>query len=242
MKVLRNILLVLLSGALLAGCAWLDSDEKDRKSFTNVVILYQAGYYPGSNDLTIYLNKNLQAVEEGYIPSKSSENVLVLVSHKTSDPTTSPSIVRMYKKTVHKKTVMQRDTLKYYAEKDLLTEPSTMNDILAYIGEKFPSKHYGLIFSSHGTGWLPQGYYSNPRRVDPDYTSGDDVFFSSGIYRMSASSRREGGVPHLEVPPIDGIMVKSLGVESRKPAGSAQALDYEIELSHYSDCFISTTS
>lgn len=43
---------------------------------------------------------------------------------------------------------------------DVLTGPAVLGEALRYAMKAVPSDSYGFIFSSHGTGWLPKGYYS----------------------------------------------------------------------------------
>ncbi len=52
------------------------------------------------------------------------------------------------------------DTLKRLDQQ--IVDKDVMNGCLTYIRDNFKSDHYGIIFSSHGTGWLPEGYYNTP--------------------------------------------------------------------------------
>lgn len=42
--------------------------------------------------------------------------------------------------------------------------PEVFGQVLADVVRKYPSDSYGLIFASHGSGWLPVGTLSNPTR------------------------------------------------------------------------------
>lgn len=59
-------------------------------------------------------------------------------------------------------------TIETYAEENSASA-EVFGRVLADVVRKYPSDSYGLIFSSHGSGWLPHGALSNPTR-----TIGDD--------------------------------------------------------------------
>lgn len=53
------------------------------------------------------------------------------------------------------------------------SDTRTLKEVLDIIKTQFPSKEYGLLFSSHGTGWLPYNYYATgtfTKTMGADYT------------------------------------------------------------------------
>lgn len=129
-------------------------DESDRK----VMILYSAGF----NSLNSYLQTNINELKQGWLPTNKKGQDVVLVVSKPRNGTyanqTSPVLIRMYKNGT--KAVM--DTVKTYALGRKLVDVESFKSIMMDIKSLYPAKSYGMVFSSHATGWLPNGYYSNP--------------------------------------------------------------------------------
>ncbi|MBQ7195372.1 MAG: hypothetical protein IJS07_07035 [Bacteroidales bacterium] len=252
MKRLLGILLGISALVLATGCEWLHHEEPDTKEFDNLVIVCQAGYLPGTNNLSSFLMDNTEALKRGYVPTKKDPDALILISHLslTEGKVSAPCVVRMYKKNTRRKnTTVVMDTVKVYSEFTTLTKTPTLDTVLTWINENYPARTKGLVFSSHGTGWLPQGYYGNPRRFDPDYRSGDEIIWAD----VKRTARPQfppvsEGVPHIEYPYIDGIPVRSadsgyvdvpvrsLGTESGWNS-SGNKVDFEIEPQSFRDCF-----
>lgn len=55
-----------------------------------------------------------------------------------------------------------KETVKEYDADQNSMSDSVMHQVLSYAAALFPSEHNGLVLWSHGTGWLPEGFYSNP--------------------------------------------------------------------------------
>ena len=132
----------------LSGCRflwWGDEDETQQ-----VVIMYSAG----RNSLYSYLRDDINTLKRSKLPGSRSKDVLVLVSHGYYGPA---SIVRMYEKGGRN----CMDTLKVLGTDDYLTQKEVMREALTFVKDKFPSDKYGMVFSSHATGWLPEFYFSS---------------------------------------------------------------------------------
>ena len=128
-----------------------------------VMIMYSAGF----NDLARSLMQDLEDFTEGFVPNSStwSDNILLVLSrnrlYDNSTPV-APVLYRIYKD--RDGTVIQ-DTLKQWDKKVQATDPELMTEVLRYAKTHFPAKGYGLVYSSHASGWLP----------DPDRTKGASV-------------------------------------------------------------------
>lgn len=87
------------------------------------------------------------------------------------------------------------DTLKTWPETDEAVSVSTMTDVLETVKGLYPHASYGMVFSSHGSGWLPSGYYSTGK-------------ITAGTAGLQA-------VPYID-PNSDGSMprVKSIGIDN----------------------------
>lgn len=127
-----------------------------------VLILYSAGF----NNLSSYLLEDIKELSEGLVyPKHSSKGAILIFGRHTRDnggkytPEIAPCLIHLYKDDDGSVTA---DTLLTFTKDTKAANKSTMYIVLSHIKRKFPSQHYGMIFSSHATGWLPKGYYSNP--------------------------------------------------------------------------------
>lgn len=218
MRAMKYILSALFFCLCVVGCNWFGhEDPKEDDTWSKVMILYSAGF----NNISKYLSDNIDDLAGGYIPGEKDDKAVIIVSHLTKNNgqsylyQTSPQIIRIYK---DKKSNPVMDTLKTLAPSDLLTKPSVMESALSYIRDNFKSEHYGLVVSSHGTGWLPSGYYLN---------SESSSYWTS---RKNAARRlHEGAVPYVEED-ISGPVVKSLGQELFQEAMDGPKESYELEI------------
>lgn len=51
-----------------------------------------------------------------------------------------------------------RDTVKIFSPSTVSVNVNTIKTVLSYIKDTYPAGEYGLVFSSHATGWLPSMY------------------------------------------------------------------------------------
>ena len=163
--------------SLVSGCECHHIDP-DKTGYDRVLIMYSAGF----NSLRQYLYEDIQDLKSGYAPDLKENKAFLVVSHlneKNRDylTLTSPRLIRVFN---DKKRGVVLDTLKSYDGN--LSEPATMRAILTDIKNQFPSKHYGMVFSSHASGWMPAGYYNHPEDFEP---------------APSSSARRETARPAL---------------------------------------------
>jgi len=156
----------------------------------NVMLLYSAGY----NSLYSYLKEDIEELSEGYVPhstflneSKSihantmAEDVLLVFSRLAQGGNNPPesALFRIYMRP--DSTVVQ-DTLRVWGEEVNAASKETMEDVLNTVREIFPSSSYGMVFSSHASGWLPEGYYRDPGTYENN-AMGD--FWSTSSIRRS---------------------------------------------------------
>ena len=173
MKGLKHIIFFVVLSLLVTGCDWFRHEGTKEVTYSKVMIMYSAGF----NSLSSYLKSDIEDLQKGYLPYQSDDKAVLLVSHLTSYGTqyqySTPSyIIRLYK---DKQLNPVMDTLKVIPATDLLVMPAVMDSALTYIGRNFKSDHYGLVLSSHGTGWLPVDYYSNPSKYNSPSLKGSRV-------------------------------------------------------------------
>lgn len=158
MRNLKNIILTLAAFmVLLGGCM----KEPDRSSFPrkNFVMVY---YCAGFNNLSSSISWNLDVLKKGDIPFKGSKHVLLAFTHfSVSDSdfeTLTDSHLIRYTKDFGK---VEADTLLTIDRNRYATDPAVMREVLQKVKDLYPDAHYGLVVSSHGTGWLPAGKYNS---------------------------------------------------------------------------------
>ena len=161
MKIFRKITLTLLSLTVLSACDKRDGNpDFSPERYDNVLVFYAPAY----NNLSSDISRNLKTIMANPLPMKSSGKALVMVAHNSvndSDYTTptEPVIVRISSDWGGQAVL---DTLKRFTSKDNILDKDIMKSAFSFISENFKSEHYGIVFSSHGTGWLPEDYYRRP--------------------------------------------------------------------------------
>ena len=213
--------IIILVGMLLAAVGCVDvnvpSPEASQKPYSRVLILYSAGF----NNLSSYLREDIRDMiasgQEGYVPPVGSNRAFVVVTHSTSGtrttissgygPATSPYVIQVSRDRLGNPVL---DTLLTLPKTSLLIDKDVMKTALNFIHERFQSDSYGMVMSSHGTGWLPDGFYAN------ESESGGYITWSVG------DDTEEDSWP-------DGIPVKTFGQEVLKnEAGKNEAFEMDI--------------
>ena len=196
---------------ILSGCDNRCAVEKERE-YDDVLLFYAAG----NNSLSSFLRGDFNDLKKGYVPADGDgEDVLLAYVHlKTSDP--SPALMRLYK---NRQGVVVTDTLVVYDKGTVSSSAVQLGNVLGYVKDNFHAKKYGMIFSSHSTGWLPAGYYTH----EDEYENGD--FPKAGLFSVSGYPQP---VPYKE-PEYDPSLplTKSIGQDA------VGAASYEMELAEF---------
>lgn len=159
-----------------------------------VMILYSAGF----NSLCAALEDDVNDIKSGYLPLVGSMSKAVLVYSRRLSETgrytdRTPSYLIRLSADGWGKVVSY--TLKTWPATEEAVSASTMTDVLETVKGLYPHASYGMVFSSHGSGWLPSGYYSTGK-------------ITAGTAGLQA-------VPYID-PNSDGSMprVKSIGIDN----------------------------
>ncbi|MBR5104219.1 MAG: hypothetical protein IKV05_06000 [Bacteroidales bacterium] len=187
----------------------------------NVLLLYSAGF----NSLSHYLDDDIKDLIAGDVPTAARlRDVLLVYSHlpakrgSYSQPN-SPVLMRIYKDMWGD---VVKDTLLVYPESTHSSDPSQLNKVLTYVKDNYPAKTYGMIFSSHASGYLPTGFYADPK----------SYIYAPAMSIRSGDAGVGRGVPYVE-PEYDPSlpMVKSVGQDQVGAYGSY--LSYEIQIEEF---------
>ena len=169
----------------------------------NVMIMVSGGH----NNLSTYLTADLKEMADGFLPQGTyqSANVLVVLSRLPVNGFSSTSVPVLYRLYAGADGTPVRDTLKCWGEEDRLFGGSVLEDALTMVQNRYPARSYGMVLSSHASGWLPSGYYDKPsafegnnnssvfshRSIGQDKDNGESVemdlmdFVSAIPYRLS---------------------------------------------------------
>ena len=197
-----------------AGCCKNNLDEPIKEN-RKVLLFYECGF----NNLGDYIKSNMESpnrgLPSGYIPEKGEDVLLVYSRIAENGHTPVNSYLRRIYKTSKGKVIS--DTLKVFGKETIAASPSTLSAVLSLVKEKFPAnKGYGMVFSSHGSGWLPAGYYYSPSRFEDDH-KGEVGTSRQGIAAQSVGQPRLP-VPEGDLPDTDPFygMTRSIGQDYTK--------------------------
>ena len=176
-------------------------DREINTDTRKVLIVYSAGF----NSLSSYLKEDIEELCKGWVPRKRrADDVILVYSHLPVSrgqysKRNSPVLFRLYSD-IHGSVI--RDTLAVYSPETISVSADHMHDVLSYIKNNFPAKSYGLLFSSHASGYLPAGFFSRP----------DSYTFTEGRMNAAGRGRMPHPVPYVE-PEHDPNLpaVKSIG-------------------------------
>ena len=203
-----------------AGASGQTSGREINTDTRKVMLLYSAGY----NSLSRYLKEDIEDLCNGWLPrDRRADDVILVYSHQPSSPgqyteQTSPALFRVYSQT---DSTVVLDTLVRYEPGTISASASQFHDVLSYVKDNFSAKSYGLVFSSHATGYLPSGFYAKPDK----YT-----FTEEKTYRSGRRTLHPVPVPYVEPEQIPGMpAVKSIGQDV------AGTVSYEMDIKDFAE-------
>ncbi len=183
MRLVKNNLLAALLCILALGCGkieWLEREINQTKDRLDQAeeILYNLDFPPkkvmillsnGHNNLSTYLKDDIEEMKSsGYVPDRSSSDYLFIISKSgPAGRAVAPVLTRLYR--THTGAVVA-DTVYRREIGTVLADAAVLGDFLTYIKKNYPAASYGMVVSSHATGWLPADYYAHPEK-DADHTS-----------------------------------------------------------------------
>ena len=129
-----------------------------------VMLMYDAGFNSLSGDIA----KNITQLKQGYVPGKGrNDDVLLVFSHlartrRNYSDETAPTMVRLYSE----RGEVCSDMLKVWPVGTPVANKEMMTEVFNWVREEFPAAGYGAILASHATGWLPEDYFTNPKKYE----------------------------------------------------------------------------
>ena len=151
---MKKYLIPTIAALLLSACS--SNDDNDPQIPTEPersVLIYMAG----ENNLSSFADQDLTEIKEGSKSLKDNQNLIVYV-----DNTKKPYMARV-------KDGVLVDSVDM--EESSSADPTVMENIIRQMRTKYPAKSYGMVFSSHGSGWCPPGSRSRSSNLIPEVTS-----------------------------------------------------------------------
>ena len=161
MKNIKLFIIAVLSLAAATACEIASVDPPEYATRQKTVLVYMVA----NNNLSSNATSNIKDMMEGYLPT--DDNLLVYL-HSTNG---NPILLRLYK---DEEGVAGKDTVYRFPARNS-ADPASLASALKVCRTMYPAEEYGLVLWSHGTGWLPQQYYSKVRSFGLDGTTEMDI-------------------------------------------------------------------
>jgi len=205
-----KILFLVVLTAIFSSCE--KSSVKRYNPEKEIVMLYYCAAY---NNLSSSISDNLSVLKSANLPFYGSKHRVLSFTHfsKTDSDfsTKTDSHLVLLTKDFGK---LRCDTLYTIDKNRFATDPEVMKEVLLKVQELYPDASYGLIFSSHGTGWLPVGRYNK-----------------ANVIEFSNSHRSSAPLPPLyrynEDPSLP--KVKSFGAEADLVNGTTYSREMDVK-------------
>ena len=179
----------------------------------NVLIYVAAGF----NNLSGSLAQDVDELWNNPLPGRrtSTDPVLLILSRiADSSDYSNPSPAVLYRLYSDEDGRAVGDTLRTWSAETPLSKASTLREALEFVEDSFPGNRYGMMFSSHATGWLPARYYYNPNVFETPDVSVSRRAPGRNLREVFPPLVQEAGMP----------AVKSIGMDE-----GDQVLEMELE-------------
>ncbi len=148
MKHLRFIYIIAISILGMAIFASCENTNEPKPIDGHTIVFYMMG---NSTGLTKFMDNNILALR-GVANEVVSENNHIVIFYDRGDVTRLTEIV------IEDGRTKERE-IKTYLNTTNCIDPVFMSDVFKLIDEKYQSDSYGVVFSSHGGGWVPSNIF-----------------------------------------------------------------------------------
>lgn len=232
----------MISAAVAVSCDKLDDDYRiggsttthkpeDRiptpsKTETRAHLMITVGF----NNISSFLADDVRDLEDGFIPGNSAQdNLLFVFSHNTDGPyskATSPVLTRLYKGSDGQ---IHRQKLIEFESGSIPNTKESLSRVLNYIRDNYHPDSFGILMSSHGSGWTPPGYCTKPDLYEKGTGSSGSILLSercSATNEVHEMTPWNGFVPYFDtgVPPL----TKSFG-QTIIPSDTSMSYETDIK-------------
>lgn len=254
MRLKVNIYAILLAACGLLSmqaCEKVEAEDIVYEEKSRTILLYMVS----NNDLAPTAVSNIRKILKGYIPTDGNLaiycNDFDLSTGRMNG--TSTLLVNLYKD--ESGTIVRDTIIPKFPARNSATKAQLLS-VMNIVRTALPAKEYGLVFWSHGTGWLPSGYYSanheDEEQSEAIYSNSicpDDAAYGERLEALRKQRRLSGGVSGIrhEWPSAPGgidpyaHMVKSFGREEgvEMPITDlASAIPYKMDFIAFDACLM----
>lgn len=188
---LRIIAVCLCLLAVISAC---EEDEPTPVAGARTVLVYMVA----DNSLSGFASADLAEMKEGLKSvDVTRNNLLVYIDDRTEGA--FPRLIRLGK---DKKGRVVEETLVKYKEQNSV-DVSVMRNILQTAFKYYPAENYGMVFWSHGEGWVPSPSTASTRWFGQD---GNDYMNISDLHEALAVA------PHFDYIFFDACFMESVEV------------------------------
>lgn len=160
-------------------------DRQGNEESRHVLLVYQAGF----NTLSSYMEEDYDDLLSGYLPvdhHSRADNILLVYRQTCSEigDYTGELSSHLIKLNSTADGTVVADTLASYGSDVISADSKTLHMVLQDVKRMFPAKSYGMVFSSHATGWLPAGATTNYHTISksPERSVGQTQTGTPGSY------------------------------------------------------------
>ena len=146
---MKRILAFLLVVLCAASCDWFSPDKKERQ----VVLLY----FAANNSLSLEGESDVEVLKNGWLPGLKEKEKVVLVYRHFTDQT--PVLSRL---SLDKKGNTVEEVIREYPFDTNSAQVATLKAVIADAEAAWPAQRHSIVLWSHGSGFLPEGYYTDP--------------------------------------------------------------------------------
>lgn len=181
-------------------------------------------YMVANNNLSSNAVNNFADMQKGFVPEQDKGNIVVYYHV----PNQSPLLLNIIKEETGQVRV---DTSYRFPSRNSATAAS-LKSAMQVTATMFPANEYGLILWSHGTGWLPVGYYNNEPSGSSSSSSAAPVCTAASYDALgSTSSLQQNGCAYSQGKDPYAHMVKMVyGTDAcdTKSFGSEDGIEMNI--------------
>ena len=114
----------------------------------------------GFNNLSSSLAEDIRDLEKGFIPGSAPlDNYLFVFSHLVESSYSTPSSPKLQRIYLGPDGNPMKETLLQMEPGTISNRAECIREVLEFLKEKYPEiESFGVLMSSHGTGWTPPGY------------------------------------------------------------------------------------
>lgn len=209
--------------------------RKPMEETRNVLLFYECGF----NSLYDYIQINMETdLPQGKIPGGGRHDDVLLVFSKLAKNLNYKDVPSYLRRIyTNSEGEIVSDTLMTYSPSTVAASGKTMREVLQFVKESFPAKGYGMVYSSHGSGWLPKGYYNNPREFETSHRKSSKKLSSPGKYLDIPEGSMETDDPYAFMVRSIGQDKMSTGDEEMSVSEFTEGIPFHLDYLLFDMCF-----